>query len=151
MLKSVRLENFRGFAALKLALAPVSVIVGPNSCGKTTVLHAISAAHRAYAHALELSDAHPVVEDRWVKVCDGVILQSHTRLLPIAVQEEIFRNGEASDGTWTEIELGFDERDPVRGLFVKLAYMRNKVLKLSVQVECPAALAAVEEIGRAHV
>jgi len=148
MLTSVTVRNFRGFAKLDLSLKPVSVVVGPNSSGKTTVLHAVSAAHRAYAQAIEAAEAHPFVQKSGrITVCDGVILQDHSRLLPIAVQEEIFRNGDVSEGVTTEIDLGFEASDPVRRLVVKLSYMRNKVLKLTVEVDCPAALAAVESLA----
>lgn len=146
MLRSVKLKNFRGFETLEVALSPVSVVVGPNSSGKTTVLHAISAAHRAYAQVLETPDAHPKVKQGRILVCDGEILQDHSRLVPLAIQEEIFRNGYVSEGVKTEIDLTFDESDPVRRLIVRLAYMRNKVLKLTVEVDCPAALAAVKTL-----
>ncbi len=146
MLKIVKLRNFRGFEKLELALAPVSVIVGPNSSGKTTVLHAISAAHRAYAQSLDAPEAHPVVKGSSIRVCDGVILQDHARLLPIANQEEIFRDGDVAEGVATELDLTFDDTDPVRRLFVRLSYMRNQVLKLTVEVDCPAALAVVKQL-----
>ncbi len=148
MLKTVKLKNFRGFENLSLALAPVSVVVGPNSSGKTTILHAISAAHRAYAQSLEAPDAHPVVMGGLIQVCDGVILQDHARLLPIAIQEEIFRDADVAEGVTTEIALGFDDTDPVRSLVVKLSYMRNQVLKLAVEVDCPAAMIAANQLPR---
>ncbi|HEY8377356.1 MAG TPA: ATP-binding protein [Nannocystis sp.] len=142
----MRLTNFRGFEKLELALAPVSVIVGPNSSGKTTILHAISAAHRAYWQSVFMWDAHPVVKGDRIRVCDGVLLRSHTELLPIAIAEEIFRNGEVREGTTAEIDLEFEDTDPVRRLVVQLSYMRNKQLKLWLDVECPAAVAAAHGV-----
>lgn len=148
MLTSIRLKNFRGFAKLDLSLKPVSVVVGPNSSGKTTVLHAVGVAHRAYAQAIEAAEAHPVVHaSGQITVCDGVIVQDHSRLLPIAVQEEIFRNGDVSEGVTTEIDLGFEATDPVRRLVVRLSYMRNKVLKLTIEVDCPSAIDAVASLA----
>ena len=41
MLRTVKLERFRGFTSLSLSVAPATVIVGRNSSGKSTVLHAI--------------------------------------------------------------------------------------------------------------
>src|SRR4051812_30404681 len=42
LLKRVTLENFCGFAGkFEVALAPFTVLVGPNNGGKTTVLSAI--------------------------------------------------------------------------------------------------------------
>lgn len=42
MLKSVQIENFRGIAAGGLeSFAPLTILTGPNGCGKSTVLEAL--------------------------------------------------------------------------------------------------------------
>lgn len=147
MLKGVKLSNFRGFERLELDLKPISVVIGPNSSGKTSVLHAISAAHRAYTLALDAADAHPTVSSKGLTtVCNGSILRDHVKLLPLAVQEEIFRDALASEGATTRIELGFEGSDPIRRLIVQLSYMRNRVLKLTVEVESPSAHNAVRAL-----
>jgi ABC-type cobalamin/Fe3+-siderophores transport system ATPase subunit len=40
-IKSIHLQRFRQFADTKLEVGPFNLLVGPNNCGKTTVLHAI--------------------------------------------------------------------------------------------------------------
>ncbi|MFO0872724.1 MAG: DUF2813 domain-containing protein [Phycisphaerales bacterium] len=40
-LASLHLEHFRGFRRLSLALDPTTVLIGENSCGKTSILDAI--------------------------------------------------------------------------------------------------------------
>ena len=47
-LKSVQIEYYRGIRSLDLPLDPqLTVLHGPNGCGKTTILTAIALAFRA--------------------------------------------------------------------------------------------------------
>jgi predicted ATPase len=41
MLKSIHLKNFKSIKEQKLELAPITVLVGPNGCGKSSVLQAL--------------------------------------------------------------------------------------------------------------
>lgn len=43
LLTNLKIEHYRGIKSLELALAPTTVLVGENNCGKTTVLHALRA------------------------------------------------------------------------------------------------------------
>src|SRR5260221_14634459 len=43
MIKSIRLQNFRQFSDTTFDVGPFNLLVGPNNCGKTTLLHAIRA------------------------------------------------------------------------------------------------------------
>ena len=43
LLTNLKIEHYRGIKSLELALAPTTVLVGENNCGKTTVLHAMRA------------------------------------------------------------------------------------------------------------
>ena len=43
LLTNLKIENYRGIKSLVLDLAPTTVLVGENNCGKTTVLHALRA------------------------------------------------------------------------------------------------------------
>lgn len=42
-IKNIRLERFRQFSDTAVAVGDFNVLVGPNNCGKTTILHAIRA------------------------------------------------------------------------------------------------------------
>lgn len=41
MLAAIELENFKSYRKAKLALRPITVLVGPNNAGKSTILQAI--------------------------------------------------------------------------------------------------------------
>ncbi|MBV6390318.1 MAG: hypothetical protein JNIBNLAF_01991 [Nitrosomonas europaea] len=43
LLTHLKIEYYRGIKSLELALGPMTVLVGENNCGKTTVLHALRA------------------------------------------------------------------------------------------------------------
>lgn len=144
MLSRVELTNFRGFEHLRLDLKPVSVVVGPNSSGKTTALHAIGLALRAYSMVLDAPEAHPVVRKGHVVVCNGLILRDHTLLIPIRDRNELFRNANVYEGATSTVKLSFDA-PPIQSISVALSYMRNAVLKLTVTVESSSALEAIEK------
>lgn len=42
MIKTIKLSHFRGYRSLELDLAPITVIIGMNSAGKSTLLHALA-------------------------------------------------------------------------------------------------------------
>lgn len=51
-IKTIRLQNFRGFRDVKIELKPLTVLLGPNSAGKSAFGHALAAmahAHKFYA------------------------------------------------------------------------------------------------------
>src|SRR5689334_12185939 len=41
MIDRVQFENFKSLKSVRLDLSPLTVLVGPNGCGKSTVLQAI--------------------------------------------------------------------------------------------------------------
>ena len=41
LLKYLRIENFRGFERVELELDSITVLIGENNCGKTSLLEAI--------------------------------------------------------------------------------------------------------------
>lgn len=47
LLTKLKIEHYRGIKFLELDLAPTTVLVGENNCGKTTVLHALRACLQA--------------------------------------------------------------------------------------------------------
>jgi AAA15 family ATPase/GTPase len=51
MLRRLELENFRGVGSrIELNLRPVTLLFGPNSAGKSTVLHALHLLHGLLEH-----------------------------------------------------------------------------------------------------
>lgn len=41
MIKILKLENFRGIKKGEIKLAPLTILLGPNNSGKTTILEAL--------------------------------------------------------------------------------------------------------------
>src|ERR1700733_13991333 len=51
-IKKIALQNFRGFHDARIELKPLTVLLGPNSAGKSSFGHALAAmshAHRVFA------------------------------------------------------------------------------------------------------
>lgn len=61
MLRRVTLQRFRGFQSLQVELRPITAMIGKNSAGKTTVLHAVRLAYDATQLALATVEASPRV------------------------------------------------------------------------------------------
>ncbi len=53
MFESVAIENFRGIEKLEVPLSPLTVLVGPNGVGKSSVLDAISLGGRLLGESVE--------------------------------------------------------------------------------------------------
>jgi hypothetical protein len=140
MLRSVRIERFRGFERLDAHLSPATVVIGPNSSGKTTLLHAIRFALRALNHNLSagtsrLSRARGA--DGWIDVVDEVLISDHTRYLPLADWESLFYCQRTGENQAFTIKLGFDDIDAIRDIEVSVVCARNRQLKLSVFIRAP--------------
>src|SRR4051812_46797522 len=45
MIQSVQLRRFRGFAIASIQLRPLTVLLGPNSAGKSSFIQALAALH----------------------------------------------------------------------------------------------------------
>ena len=53
MFESVTIENFRGIETLEVPLSPLTVLVGPNGVGKSSVLDAISLGGRDFRASVD--------------------------------------------------------------------------------------------------
>ncbi len=132
MLKRITLQRFRGFKKVDVELKPVTVVLGPNSSGKTSVLHAVRLACAALRAALEDEAGSPSLQDDVVHVCKDMIVRDHTRLMRVGEWPEIFTGRTIGEGIEVGIILEFEADAPVQRLTVNLAYARNAVLKMSV-------------------
>ena len=64
--EAIRLKNFRGIENASIQLKPLTVLLGPNSAGKSTFGHALAAmahAHRLYRNTLDSTSLTPEPED----------------------------------------------------------------------------------------
>lgn len=148
MLKRVELHNFRGFAELATDLSPVTVVIGPNSSGKTTLLHAVRIATQLLEKVLpqstpriEHTDGAPWVQS-WIHVTSELLLD-HTELLPLADWRSLFRDNVVGEGVFLRVRLLFDVTDAIEQLTVTLHCARNSQLRLAVGVRAPKLLELV--------
>lgn len=150
MLRRVELHNFRGFAELAAELRPVTVVIGPNSAGKTTLLHAIRIASQLLERVLP--NSAPRVESQdggsWIQVTSSELLLDHTELLPLVDWRSLFRDNAVGEGVFLRIRLFFDADDPIEQLTVALHCARNAQLKLAVGVRAAKALELVEGLPK---
>lgn len=80
-LRGIRLRNFRGFRDTSLELAPLTVLLGPNSAGKSSFGHALAAmahANREYSTGLATLTPLQRKRDEW-PIDLGATLDLRTR------------------------------------------------------------------------
>lgn len=151
MLTSIAISNFRGLATFSAQLAPVCALLGPNSSGKTTVLHAIRIACDLLSFALRSDGTCKVGgrdEQTWVVVADKLLVPDVTSLIALSDWQAIFVDQTVGDGVQAVIRLGFEESDPIQAFEVRLICGRNQQLKLDIDVFSDAALDRVAGLGR---
>ena len=149
MLKRIQIENFRGFRELTLTqdLNPVTVLLGPNSSGKTTVLHAIRLACQAMDLALN-SDSPARVVGNHIEVTSDTLIDAPAQLLPLADWQALFVDQKVSANTKFSIALAFDDVDAIQRLQLVMGYARNNQLKFSLTVQAPAAVELVSGLPK---
>lgn len=147
MLRRIELERFRGFASLTAEFGPVTAIVGRNSSGKTTILHAVRLVCEALSFALEDESVRPRIEGGLIEVCREVVVSDPTRFVALADWRQLFTDAEVGEGIALSIDLEFAPRDSVQAAHLVLAYGRNAQLKMSLDVISAAAASAVAGIA----
>lgn len=146
MLRRLELKKFRGFVDLELELRPVTVVVGPNSAGKTSILRAIHLAARALTMAI--GEGSPWLHKQkigWIGVCEDFVIGDHTRLMPVSDWASLFTNREVTPGEFLTLALTFEDDDPIVGLHVHITCARNQQIKLEVSVHAPRIFSKAAE------
>lgn len=151
MLKTLTLVNFRGLRRLEVELDPVTALLGPNSAGKTSVLHAVRLACELLERALR-SDFPATVRVvdgvSWIVVTEGTLLADSAALLSLADWQALFVDQAVGEDVALTLELGFEPDDPIQALYVQVSCARNQQLKLGVRVRADAADAEVAGLAR---
>lgn len=143
MLRNVRLQRFRGFRDFSLDLdGPIAALLGGNSSGKTSLLQAVRIGCFATEQALEHADADPRADDGWVIIADRVGVAEPSSILPLMDWRQLFVDSQGGDKVQAEIELTFDDTDPIQGVRTSLGYGRNEKLVLSAWLKGPLPEAA---------
>lgn len=131
MFKQVRVQNFRGLSDLSIDLQPVTVLIGPNSCGKTTVLQAVRLACEAVEFARKEDDLK-VEKDGWLSIYDDRSVRDDQPFLPTARWQELFQDAKRDHPI--EIELVFSESYDIERLKVILSQGRADALRMSAKL-----------------
>jgi hypothetical protein len=139
VLRRLDIHGFRGFATLSAELGPVSVLLGPNSSGKSTVLQAVRLACSALAWTLQQAPV-PKLDGDWIVIWWDWPIREDAAFLPSVQIDELFLN--KGDEPFT-ITLGFEDTDYIQEVRISMRYARNAALKLDVRVKSSDALAAV--------
>lgn len=151
MLKTIDIQNFRGFRRFTANVGRVTAFLGPNSSGKTTVLHAVRLACDALRLAAEEGGPARVENGAGgarVVVTDDLLLADFTRLLPLSDWRALFVDRETDKGNELQVTLGFDERDPIQEVGVRLVCANNQQIKLVVKIRADAAVAGVKDVPK---
>ena len=145
MLTGVRLSKFRGYSALHVSCGAVTGVIGKNSSGKTSLLHAVRLACDALVFALADEDVRPQPRaDAWIDVCSQVVVSDPLRLIPLADWRQLFTDGAVGEGVGLSVELMFEPGDPLQQITLELLFGRNAQLKMNLGV---ASAQITERIG----
>lgn len=145
MLRGLQLVGFRGFAELELDVEQITAIVGRNSSGKTSVLHSIRLVCDLVSELLEDPATSPWIPKAGstVMLCSDAVVPDPARFLSLSDWRQVFTDAVVGEGVRAEIQLVFDDADPIARAWLTLSYGRNAQLKMTVAVNSRVALAAV--------
>lgn len=147
VLQRVAFTNFRGFRSFEAEFAAVTALLGPNSSGKTTALHAIRLACELLQVALA-SEARARLDGETIVVGDDELVREPSRLLPLVDWQALFVDQEVGEGTRFEIRLDFAQTDPITQVKVGVTCVRNQQLKLWAHIIAPTVAAEVSALPR---
>jgi len=139
MLRRVYLRSYRGFGELSADLSDLTVLVGKNSSGKSTVLHAI----RLACDSLQQTVAFTPEQDKdgWIWTCRKEVVPDPSALVGLSNWTQLFHHAQVGDGTALQLYLFFDDTDAIQELRVEFFYGRNRQLLRSVAVRSRQASA----------
>jgi hypothetical protein len=151
LLTNVHIENFCGVRTMDLPFAPVTALLGPNSSGKTTALHAVRLACALLERSLGgEAPVRVVLIDgvSWIEVAADLVVADGASLLSLSDWQALFVDQGVAANTAARVELRFDAPAGITALRVSLRCGRNAQLMLSVHVQAEEALRAVEHLPR---
>ena len=132
MLNKIVLQKFRGFQKLEVQIPSVLILMGPNSSGKTTALHAIRISCDAVAMAVENGGSFAV--DQESITFKDFVIRDISQLMPITDWQALFVDQKVNESTHFRIQLDFDENDSIQRLCIEGKYARNENLKITATV-----------------
>lgn len=138
MLTRIEIKNFRGLGALEIDLAQCSVLIGPNSCGKTTVLQAVQLACAAlqFACARKADIALSAPKSGWLILYSDKPVRDDQAFLQTTRWTELFLDKNVD--AMIQIILHFSEEHALSQLQVELYAGRADALRMTVSVQAGA-------------
>ncbi len=142
MLTRVALRNFRGFTELDAPIGVVTALLGPNSSGKTTALHAIRLACELFERAVRESPASLTPTGK-IQLKELPIRPD--ALLPLADWEQLFPSGIVEQGLKLAVTLTFEATDPIHEIAIVLRWKTGDLVHLDAQATAPEIAALVAD------
>ena len=95
-LEKIHIENFRCLRNVSLPLKPLTVLIGPNASGKSSVLDALSLCHRMMI--VEEPPPPEFVQDRlWIGGANSITFRLHAKVKETPVLYELEFNSDAAN------------------------------------------------------
>jgi predicted ATP-dependent endonuclease of OLD family len=133
MITKIKIQRFRGFKELECTVAPTTVLMGPNSSGKTTVLHAIRVAYEILQLAAKASE-QVSISDAQITFARPGLIESPTSLLPLADWKAFFLDQKVGQKIAFEIRITFEDSSQIQDLNVNVGYANNNQLKYMISL-----------------
>lgn len=131
MLRRIEIANFRRLSRVEIDVTPAVALVGPNSCGKTSVLHAVQLACAALSFGAR-RDKIGVGESGWLTLIQDEPLRDDESFLPGNRWNELFFD--ANLDRTIDIKLFLSEERPIEQAEVKLHAGRADALRIDVRI-----------------
>jgi hypothetical protein len=139
MLKRVTIERFKSIAAFDEELKAVTVLVGTNNSGKSSVLNAIHSAVAIAQSRLQLADQIPIMTDE----VGFSISAADTFYLPLVNTSWLAPSGNLTQTNGPKIAFYFDDAASSQG---SVSILRGKNRNLSVKVRGREVISRIEKI-----
>jgi predicted ATPase len=150
MLTQIQLSRFRGFAQLETPCGAITAIVGKNSSGKTSLLHAIRLVCDVFGLALADPETRPKEVQHegssWIEVCSDLVVADLTRLFSLADWRQLFVDAAADPDTTIRVDLRFADDDPIERAELVIVSSLNEKLKFGLRVRSQRLSEAVAEL-----
>ncbi len=114
-ISNIRLRNFRGYSSVNLELKPLTVLIGPNSSGKSAFGHALAAL--AHAQSEYKGSVRTTLSPRDLRDAESwpIDLGQYANLVTKGSTDRIYIDLHTRDG-W--VELGFGALKDAEGLML---------------------------------
>lgn len=138
MLRRVGFDLFRGFRSVEVDLGAVTAVVGRNSSGKTSVLHAIRMAVVALDLALKDGGPAHTAEGDWFVLANELLVLDTHKLFPSGRFRELFTPYQDGDSALS-IRLVFDGGLYFDEARVEIFQSADELVRINVRIKSERA------------